>query len=77
MRLWSESPWQRLHQRIPFTYRYGNVGWRSKLYRERDREGEGEGGRKGETCMVKKRDGVMEEGAEEKRNIERRKVGDS
>ena len=21
--------------RIPFTYRYGNVGWRSKLHRER------------------------------------------
>ena len=26
--------------RIPFTYRYGNVGWRSKLYREREREKE-------------------------------------
>ena len=34
--------------RIPFTYRYGNVGWRSKLYREREREREREGEREEE-----------------------------
>ena len=38
--------------RIPFTYRYGNVGWRSKLHRERKggrgREGKREREREGE-----------------------------
>ena len=47
--------------RIPFTYRYGNVGWRSKLYRERERKREGgrERRRERDMCMVKKRDGVI------------------
>lgn len=40
--------------RIPFTYRYGNVGWRSKLHRERKGGRGREGKRKRERGTERK-----------------------
>lgn len=63
--------------RIPFTYRYGNVGWRSKLQRERQRkgalpEGEARGEKEGQGGGRKNRDGTLA-GRVRRREIEKRR----
>lgn len=62
--------------RIPFTYRYGNVGWRSKLQSERRKERT----RAKEGCIAKKRDKAEQEKTETERGLgrrERRKKGNA